>query len=156
MGMGNMAFYTSLYWLFSMIPRFAKANRPPGLQNCMILRLETWDSLYLNVPHFDTLCTFVEFLAPNAQRSHQITPDMLRLPRYWKLCEGQVPRSKTGPNLWSCARCDQPSKLMISNWRYRMGPQCTCETPKMLCKTWGRASLTFKYTKYMYQIYNIY
>ena len=24
---------------------------------------------------------------------------MLRLPRYWKLCEGQVPRSKTGPNL---------------------------------------------------------
>lgn len=24
------------------------------------------------MPHFDTLCTLVEFLAPNAQRSHQI------------------------------------------------------------------------------------
>ncbi len=78
------------YSLFSLTPCLAKANRPPGLQPCMILRLEI---------RCISICHTFHVGPISSSKRPKITPVMLRLPRYWKLCEGQVPRSKAGPNL---------------------------------------------------------
>ena len=60
--------------------------------------LETWDLRFVVSQHA-TLWYTLHVGRISSSKRPKITPDMLRLPRYWKLCEGQVPRSKTGPNL---------------------------------------------------------